>query len=109
MLRDLLAAHDNDIRYGTAAGRSRIATMYFPLLSIVMQHSGILFKDSTPASDSGGVFERSGESRRSVVIRDDEKVGPRASTTSAVCWLVEWLWCDIVEAHCYFVVVCVCL
>ena len=85
MLRDLLAAHDNDIRYGTAAARSRIATMYFPLLSIVMQHSGILFKDSTPASDSGGVFERSGESRRSVVIRDDEKVGPRVCTASAVC------------------------
>ena len=77
MMRDLLAAHDSDVRYGTAAARSRIATMYFPLLSIVMQHSSILFKDSAPANDSGNLFDRSGEYRRSVVIRDEEKVGLR--------------------------------
>ena len=39
------------------------------------------------------VFDWSGESRRSVVIRDGRKVGSRTCTGGAVCWLVEWLWC----------------
>ena len=77
MLRDLLAAHDNDVRYGSSEAKGRIATIYFPLLNIVMHHFSILFKDKDPSSDEGGLFDRSGDYRRSVVIRGDDDLRVR--------------------------------
>ena len=101
MLRDLVAAHDNDIRYSSAESRKRIATIYFPLLPIVMQHYSVLFKDKDPGSDSG-FFDRSGDYRRSVIIHNEDKVSDPCGCSarvhvlttpfalSSVVWCLEW-------------------
>ena len=46
VLRDLLAAHDSDIRYVAPESRSRIASIYLPLLSVVMDSFQRLYKVS---------------------------------------------------------------
>ena len=99
MLRDLVAAHDNDIRYSSSESRKRIATIYFPLLPIVMQHYNVLFKDKDPAGDSG-FFDRSGDYRRSVIIHNEDKVSERCGcsaivhvSTTPYCSLLCGVWC----------------
>jgi hypothetical protein len=98
MLRDLIAAHDNDIRYSSTESRRRIATIYFPLLPIVMQNYSILFKDKDPSTDSAGIFDRSGDYRRSVIIHSEDKngedspelsgvLGPSATKNLLICFL----------------------
>ena len=44
MLRDLIASHDCDIRYVSPKIKSRIACLYLPLLSIVMDNYSSLHK-----------------------------------------------------------------
>ena len=44
VLRDLIGGHDCDLRYGTAEARSRIASLYLPLLSVVMDNYHRLYK-----------------------------------------------------------------
>ena len=44
VLRDLLASHDSDIRYTSPETRSRIACIYLPLLSVVMDNYCRLYK-----------------------------------------------------------------
>ena len=46
VLRDLLATHDSDIRYVAPESRSRIASIYLPLLSVVMDSFQRLYKVS---------------------------------------------------------------
>lgn len=44
VLRDLLASHDSDIRYTSEETKSRIACIYLPLLSVVMDNYSRLYK-----------------------------------------------------------------
>ena len=46
VLRDLLASHDSDVRYNTPVAQSRIASIYLPLLSIVMDNYSGLYRVS---------------------------------------------------------------
>ena len=44
VLRDLLAGHDSDTRYTAPECRSRISSIYLPLLSVVMDNYHRLYK-----------------------------------------------------------------
>ena len=70
MLRDLLAGHDSDTRYNTPELRGRIASIYLPLLSIVMDNYHHLYQGADGWDDLTATFERNTEVRRSVVIRE---------------------------------------
>ena len=48
VLRDLLSAHDSDVRYSSVVSRARIASIYLPLLSVVMDNFHRLYKVHTP-------------------------------------------------------------
>ena len=47
VLRDLLSAHDSDVRYSSVVARARIASIYLPLLSVVMDNFHRLYKVHT--------------------------------------------------------------
>ena len=76
VLRDLLAGHDSDLRYNSAESRAKIASIYLPLLSIVMDNYQILYKGADGWEDWSTTFERTtAVRRRSVVIRGDATDG----------------------------------
>ncbi len=70
VLRDLLASHDSDARYNSPECRARIASLYLPLLSVVMDNFGHLYKGGEGWEDWTTTFERNTSVRRSVVIRE---------------------------------------
>lgn len=70
VLRDLLASHDSDSRYNSSESRAKIASIYLPLLSIVMDNYQHLYKGTDGWEDWTTTFERNTTVRRSVVIRD---------------------------------------
>ena len=71
VLRDLLASHDSDLRYNNGEARAKIASIYLPLLSILMDNYHILYKGADGWEDWTTTFERNTSVRRSVVIRGD--------------------------------------
>lgn len=71
VLRDLLASHDSDLRYNSGEARAKIASIYLPLLSIVMDNYQLLYKGADGWEDWTTTFERNTSVRRSVVIRSD--------------------------------------
>ena len=75
VLRDLLAGHDSDLRYNTTESRAKIASIYLPLLSIVMDNFQLLYKGADGWEDWTTTFERNTSVRRSVVIRGDSVDG----------------------------------
>ena len=70
VLRDLLASHDSDARYNSPEARAKIASIYLPLLSIVMDNYQHLYQGTDGWEDWSTTFERNTAVRRSVVIRD---------------------------------------
>lgn len=76
VLRDLLAGHDSDLRYNNAESRAKIASIYLPLLSIVMDNYQMLYKGADGWEDWSTTFEQNtAVRRRSVVIRGDATDG----------------------------------
>lgn len=76
VLRDLLASHDSDLRYNSPEARAKIASIYLPLLSIVMDNYQVLYKGGDGWEDWSTTFERNTSARRrSVVIRGDATDG----------------------------------
>ena len=75
VLRDLLAGHDSDVRYNNGESRSKISSIYLPLLSIVMDNYQLLYKGADGWEDWATTFERNTSVRRSVVIRSDSLDG----------------------------------
>lgn len=75
VLRDLLASHDSDLRYNNGESRAKIASIYLPLLSIVMDNYQFLYKGADGWEDWSTTFERNTSVRRSVVIRGDSVDG----------------------------------
>ena len=78
ILRDLLAGHDSDLRYNNAESRAKIASIYLPLLSIVMDNYQILYKGADGWEDWTTTFDHERNTavrRRSVVIRGDATDG----------------------------------
>lgn len=69
-LRDLLASHDSDSRYNSPESRARIASIYLPLLSIVMDNYQHLYKGADGWEDWTTTFERNTDIRRSVVVKE---------------------------------------
>ncbi|XP_062509807.1 dedicator of cytokinesis protein 7-like isoform X2 [Corticium candelabrum] len=59
LVRDLMARHDFDIRYTDVTRKARVASLYFPLLGIVMDSWQWLYKGSD-SSDSWSVFSQYG-------------------------------------------------
>ena len=70
MVRDLLASHDSDSRYNKPPARARIASLYLPLLSIVMDNFQCLYKGADGWDDWSTTFERNATVRRSVVVKE---------------------------------------
>ncbi len=70
VLRDLLASHDSDARYNNPESRARIASIYLPLLSVLMDSYSHLYKGGDGWEDWTTTFERNTSVRRSVVIRE---------------------------------------
>ena len=70
VLRDLLAGHDSDSRYNSPEARARIASIYLPLLSVVMDNYDHLYKGADGWEDWTMTFERNTSIRRSVIIRE---------------------------------------
>jgi len=74
VLRDLLASHDSDSRFNSSECRATIASIYLPLLTIVMDNYSHLYKGSDGWEDWTTTFERNSAVRRSVVIRGGVRV-----------------------------------
>ena len=70
VIRDLLASHDSDSRYNKLSARARIASLYLPLLSIVMDNFQCLYKGADGWEDWSTTFERNASVRRSVVVKE---------------------------------------
>ena len=75
VLRDLLASHDSDSRYNNPEIRARIASIYLPLLSVIMDNYQHLYKGSDGWEDWSTTFERNTEVRRSMVIKESPDGG----------------------------------
>ena len=75
VLRDLLASHDSDSRYNKPEIRARIASIYLPLLSVIMDNYQHLYKGSDGWEDWSTTFERNTEVRRSMVIKESPDGG----------------------------------
>ena len=75
VLRDLLASHDSDSRYNSPEIRARIASIYLPLLSVIMDNYQHLYKGSDGWEDWSTTFERNTEVRRSMVIKESPDGG----------------------------------
>ena len=58
LVRDLMASHDADPRYQSRRSRERIAMLYMPLLSIVMDNLANLYHGGDGWDDWAGSFER---------------------------------------------------
>ena len=60
LVRDLMASHDADPRYQSRRSRERIAMLYMPLMSIVMDNLANLYHGGDGWDDwSTSSFERS--------------------------------------------------
>ena len=59
LVRDLMAHHDFDIRYTDISRKARVASLYLPLLSVVMDSWQWIYK-GTDSSDSWPVFSQFG-------------------------------------------------
>ena len=70
VVRDLLASHDSDSRYNKLTARARIASLYLPLLSTIMDLYPHLYKGADGWEDWSTTFERNATVRRSVVIKE---------------------------------------
>lgn len=70
VVRDLLASHDSDSRYNKPPARARIASLYLPLLSIIMDNYQYLYKGADGWEDWSTTFERNAGPRRSVVVKE---------------------------------------
>lgn len=70
-----MASHDSDARYNSPASRGRIASIYLPLLSIIMDNYQHLYKGGDGWEDWSTTFERNTEVRRSVVIKESTDGG----------------------------------
>lgn len=81
VLRDLLASHDSDSRYDSSEARASIASIYLPLLSILMDNYQHLYKGADGWEDWTTTFERNSAIRRSVVIREtvDGSIGDQVT------------------------------
>jgi len=75
VLRDLMASHDSDARYNTPASRGRIASIYLPLLSIIMDNYQHLYKGGDGWEDWSTTCGRKPEVRRAVVIKQSADGG----------------------------------
>lgn len=58
VVRDLLASHDADPRYQSQSSRERIAMLYMPLLSIVMDNLANLYHRSEGKDNWVSSFEK---------------------------------------------------
>lgn len=100
VLRDLLSAHDSDVRYSSVVARARIASIYLPLLSVVMDNFHRLYKGADGWDNLTSTFDRNTEVRRSVVIKEDgsletedienqsdNMLGPASTRNLLVCFL----------------------
>ena len=58
LVRDLLASHDADPRYQSKKSRERIAMLYMPLLSVVMDNLANLYHGGDGWDDWAMGFER---------------------------------------------------
>lgn len=65
-----MGTHDSDSRYNSVECRSTIASIYLPLLSVVMDNYQVLYKGSDGWEDWTTTFERNSAVRRSVVVRE---------------------------------------
>lgn len=88
MLRDLLASHDSDSRYNSSECRASIASIYLPLLSVVMENYQHLYKGADGWEDWATTFERNSAVRRSVVIRDSVDGGSVEDPVSIICTIL---------------------
>ncbi len=91
VLRDLLASHDSDSRFNSGECRATIASIYLPLLSIVMDNFPNLYKGADGWEDWTTTFERNSAVRRSVIIREAAEGG----ASSEVCKLT----CTYIHTH----------
>lgn len=53
-ITDLVSCHDSDTRYDEPSCRARVASLYLPLLGIVIENLFML--DGAPPDDSGGAL-----------------------------------------------------
>ena len=58
LIRDLFASHDANPRYQSQSSRERIAMLYMPLLSIVMDNLANLYHGDERKDDWGSSFEK---------------------------------------------------
>ena len=58
LMVDLFASHDADPRYQSQASRERIAMLYMPLLSIVMDNLANLYHGNEGKDDWPSSFEK---------------------------------------------------
>ena len=96
VLRDLLASHDSDSRYNSCDSRASIASIYLPLLSVVMDNYQHLYKGSDGWEDWSTTFERNSAVRRSVVIRegvDGVSIGEQAGYFLFLSCIFSFLFC----------------
>ena len=95
VLRDLLASHDSDLRYNSTEARAKIASIYLPLLSVVMDNYQLLYKGADGWEDWTTTFERNTSVRRSVVIRSDSVDGS-LEIEQVLCHLATVILCTCV-------------
>lgn len=65
-----MASHDSDSRFDSPEARAVIASVYLPLLSVLMDNYHHLYKGGDGWEDWTTTFERNTSVRRSVVIRE---------------------------------------
>ena len=58
LIQDLFASHDANPQYQSQSSRERIAMLYMPLLSIVMDNVANLYHGSEGKEDWGSSFEK---------------------------------------------------
>lgn len=80
-----MASHDSDSRFNSLECRASIASIYLPLLSVVMDNYQHLYKGADGWEDWSTTFERNSAVRRSVVIRDSVDGG---SGSDQVCMMI---------------------
>lgn len=100
VLRDLLASHDSDLRYNSPEARAKIASIYLPLLSIVMDNYQVLYKGGEGWEDWSTTFERNTSTRRrSVVIRGDATDGS-LEIEQVKQYCNRWFVCSVCVCEC---------
>jgi hypothetical protein len=77
LIRDLMAHHDFDIRYTDIQRKARVASIYLPLLSVVMDSWQFLYK-GTDSADPWPVFSQFGLSASEIEVTQS---GPARNQT----------------------------